>query len=542
MSLHEKRLEHQKNLTNDRENVTQRALSSTAGLSGFQKEDGIHLSNSGSVEDSVMRGTDETVTAGPLVGSGKTEESSESEISDSSRNDNSRRQDATRLSRRADPAVSGSGAAARPGVTASGTEGRKKQFLSISRRNRKRQVKRYAATHTEPDVALRDGTIHVSASEAENQIHDKYHSYNSEISQKGQTNVQHRPRHYHARRHRHRRRHHRRDQSEDDGGTAADDRSDAYYGLTQLLPPGEKRESANWRKNDQRNRRELADPFLATGDWRGTLRRSYFGALFWGLNNRERWQRLKPRPDPKKSLKSEAEDFGFNVGSENAATPPPGTKIRGSSGKESQKSSRFLRRRRSVSKFAQETKAKMKTKRQNLRAALNQRCGRTGAGLLRSCGEPEMNCKPGKGQPGQAEMVHGSCDGFDLDANQSSSAEQKPLAEDDRGPRSYMEQDEDTALVMVSDAGEADGGSFQRRRRELGNLSGPPNVTYRCSPSHKYWLFASRWVRPRPEGEWTRWDLCCRCFGQESITAPDSVLQSYFLVTIIHFQNTFSST
>lgn len=525
MSLQSKRLEQQRNSMNGRESVTQKALSSSARLSDFQNEDGIHLNKTGSVENSVMRGTGGNVTASPLAGSGKTEELSEPDINGSSRNNNNRHQDADRLSRRADPPVSGSRATARPGVTASGTEGRKKQFLSISRRNGKRQVKRYVGTHTEPDVSLRDGTIHVSASDAENQSQDEYQWYNSEIFQKSQTQMQHHPRHYHSRRRRHHRRHHHRYQGEEnDRVKSVEGRNNAYYGLTQLLLPGEKRKSAKWRKNDQRNSRELADPFLATGDWRGTLRRSYFGTLFWGLNNRERWQRLKPRADPKKSLKSEAEDFGFNVGSEKAATPPPGTKIRGSSGKESQKSSRFLRRRRSVSKFAQETKAKMKTKRQNLRAALSQRCGRTDAGLLRSCGEPEMNCRPGKGDAHQAEMVHGSCDGFGLDANQSSSAEQEPSAGNDRSPMSYVEQDEDTALVMVSDAGKDDGGSFQRRRRELGNLSGTPNVTYRCSPSHKYWLFASRWVRPRPEGEWTRWDLCCQCFGQESITAPDSIL------------------
>lgn len=35
----------------------------------------------------------------------------------------------------------------------------------------------------------------------------------------------------------------------------------------------------------------------------------------------------------------------------------------------------------------------------------------------------------------------------------------------------------------------------QRTRRELRNLFGAPNITYRCSPFHKHWLFTSRWVR-----------------------------------------------
>lgn len=505
MSLPTERLEQQRYVTNDRESVTQKDSSISAGLPAAQREGVVHLSKSDGVEEPAVRGTDGRVAASLAGGSEETKDSSAPKTNGNSQNNKSRRQDAARLSRRADSPVSGRRAAARPSVTVSGTDGRKKQFRSIAKRDRTRHAKRYAGTRPEPGGALRDGPIRASASDAENQSQNRYQRYNSGIFLKGQTQTRHHPRHHHARRRRRHRRRHHRYQSEADREGSIDGRNNAFFGRTQLSPPSEKRKSAKWRKNDQRNRRELVEPSLAAEDWRGALRRSYFGTLFWGINNLEGWQPPRPRPGPKKALKSEAGDVRFNADSEEAAAPPPGTKIRGSSGKESQKSSRFLRRRRSVSKFAQETKAKMKTKRQNLGAALSQRCGRTGAGLLRSCGEPEMNCKPGKGDPRRAEMVHGSCDGLGLAANQSSSAEQEPSAGKSRGPGSYVEQEEDAALVMVSDAGGDDGGAFQRRRRELGNLSRTPNVTYRCSPSHKYWLFASRWVdRASPEGEWTR--------------------------------------
>ncbi|KAG0726696.1 Ectonucleoside triphosphate diphosphohydrolase 5 [Chionoecetes opilio] len=149
------------------------------------------------------------------------------------------------------------------------------------------------------------------------------------------------------------------------------------------------------------------------------------------------------------------------------------------------------RRRRSVSKLAWETKAKVKAKRQNLLVALSQRCGRTGAGLLRSCGEPEIKCQPGEGGTSQAEMGHGKCDHLNLGGNQSSLAEQESPAGKDLIPKRYLQQNGDTALVRVTDGRGREGGGYQRRRRELRNLPETPNITYRCSPSHKYWLFAS---------------------------------------------------
>ncbi|MPC47249.1 hypothetical protein E2C01_040990 [Portunus trituberculatus] len=198
-----------------------------------------------------------------------------------------------------------------------------------------------------------------------------------------------------------------------------------------------------------------------------------------------------PRRDAERSSQKEAGNFRQNVGSERPVDTPLRTEIRGSSAKEFQKASRFLRRRRSVSKLAWETKAKMKAKRQNLAVALSQRCGRTSAGLLRSCGEPEMNCQPGEGDSRQAEMVEGKCNHLSLAGNQSAPAERESPPREDRSSKRYLQQIEDTALVMVTDGGGEDGGGYQRRRRELGNLSQTPNVTYRCSPYHKYWLFAS---------------------------------------------------
>lgn len=46
------------------------------------------------------------------------------------------------------------------------------------------------------------------------------------------------------------------------------------------------------------------------------------------------------------------------------------------------------------------------------------------------------------------------------------------------------------------DEAERDDAKEQRTRRELRNLFGAPNITYRCSPFHKHWLFTSRWVAP----------------------------------------------
>lgn len=499
-SLRRKRLEQQRNPLYNKENTTQRGVLTSPVLGASQSENPHEANKTQSVEESVRTGRTNRQEDGHVSDGGMTD-SPQRQISGTSQDNNKTRQHATNLSRRFDPSFSGSGEETSPGAPASGLPENKKQFLLNSRRDRKRHRER--STSTQPNVTTsKSASPRIIAHDAENQRQDTYQRKKSGDSQKGQEQTSHRHRHNRFGHRRHRLRRRRRQRKKDGRGrrSVEEVRHNAFYGLNRLLPPGEERTSAKWKKNDQRNRRELADPFPVVGDWRGSLRRSYFETLFLWPNTQERWRRLMPRTKLEKSSESGAGDFWFSVGSVRAVDPQLGTEIRGTSGKESQKPSHSLRRRRSVSKLAWETKAKMKTKRQNLLVALSQRCGRTGAGLLRSCGEPEMNCQPGEGDPREAEMVHGKCDSFNLDGNQSFLAEREPPSGKDRSPKRYLQQKGDTALVMVTDGGGEDGGGYQRRRRELRNLSKTPNVTYRCSPSHKYWLFASRWVRPLPEG------------------------------------------
>lgn len=490
-----KRSQHRNTLQN-RENLTQKDSSSPVDFREQQKEDATYIGKTHSIEKSIIIGTAGKGMASHLAGFKEAEDSLVRDTNVDNRNYNSHSHDGRRSPRRANPTINGSRAGKRFGVTISGTYGRKKQFQLISRLNRMHPAKKYLSIQPESDKVSRDAMIHVSSPDAI----DKYLKYSSEIFPEGHTRIQ--QRHYHSR-HRHnrrlrQRRHNRHHRKENDRERSVrEGKHNVLHSLSRLSPPGEDRKSAKWIKNDQRERRELADSLLAKDDWRVFLRKSYFETLFGEVNNQERWQHLKP-------LKNEAENFGLSFGSGKPAASPSGNKSKRSSEKILEKSSNFLRRLRNVSIVAQDTQAEMKTKRQNLRTALSQRCGRTGAGLLRSCGEPEMNCKPGKGDTRQAEIVNGSCDGYGLHANQSSSAEQQPPAEEDRSLRGNVKHNADTVLIMVSDNGREVGGGFQRRRRELGNLSKVPNVTYRCSPSHKYWLFASRWVRPLPEGEWTR--------------------------------------
>ncbi|XP_063860445.1 uncharacterized protein LOC135100863 [Scylla paramamosain] len=484
-SLRRKRLEQQRNLLHNKGNTTH--ITSVLGAS---LSDNPHEANkTQSVEESRRADRREAerlsvreMTDSPLP-----------QVSGNRQVNNKIHQHTTRF----DPSFSSSDTQTSPPATAFPFPERKNQPRLMSRRDRRRQRQRTARVQSGA-TASKHASLRVNAHVAENQSQDTYQRNRSENLQNVQKQTSHRQRHNHGGRRRHRRRYRRRrrrryQRKEDVRGrrSVEEVRHNALYGPNRLLPPGEERESVRWRKNDQRNRRELADPFLVVGDWRGSLRRSYFGTPFPWQNARERWRRLMPRRDTEKSSQSGAGNFWQSVRSEEPVDSPLRTEIRGSSGKEFQKASRFLRRRRSVSKLAWETKAKMKAKRQNLAAALSQRCGRTGAGLLRSCGEPEMNCQPGEGDPRQAEMVDGKCDHLSLAGNQSASAEREPLPGKDRSPKRYLQQVGDTALVMVTDGGGENGGGYQRTRRELRNLSGTPNVTYRCSPSHKYWLFAS---------------------------------------------------
>ncbi|XP_047494671.1 uncharacterized protein LOC125042927 isoform X1 [Penaeus chinensis] len=78
------------------------------------------------------------------------------------------------------------------------------------------------------------------------------------------------------------------------------------------------------------------------------------------------------------------------------------------------------------------------------------------------------------------------------------------------------------------EAAEGDDEKEQRTRRELRNLFGAPNITYRCSPFHKHWLFTSSIpmgiypvrVRVLQTGNLTRIPLSPNEVGVESTTTP----------------------
>ncbi|XP_042220283.1 serine/arginine repetitive matrix protein 2-like [Homarus americanus] len=288
--------------------------------------------------------------------------------------------------------------------------------------------------------------------------------------------------------------------------------------------------STRRRKHDRRNRRELAAPFIVPGGWRvaphtesmverqpespGQKRRSLkvrrdFKRLSGSTPKDPHVNTRSRSTDAEVNLRSQPTDADDNLRSRQRRTDVnPRSKhiLTQRRKRETRPESRDKSRRRSgdsggwrdVSNSSRERKGDLRCKKRQV-SALTQRRRGTGR-KLRASGGQGVNCYRTKSLSWKAELTSSSCDYSGRNGNQSllieedspSSRIRPTLQENHHQENHHQEnhhQENQTPDVPYTETGE--GRSEQRTRRELRNLFDAPNITYRCSPTKKYWLFAS---------------------------------------------------
>ncbi|KAK8749494.1 hypothetical protein OTU49_015394, partial [Cherax quadricarinatus] len=268
------------------------------------------------------------------------------------------------------------------------------------------------------------------------------------------------------------------------------DEQKTFYKLHRFSGPAKGSESAMQRKSNRRKRRELPAPFRFTSQWHGILESRGSGGWLAGFS-RWRWRHFNARQD----LKRSSEDIRKTIKAEVKVRLNRILKRRrkretrqnsyNKSQKRSQNSSDWI-----DSRFAGK-KRNPKCKEWEVLASTQGR-SITG-GKLKVPGEFGEDCQSTEQLPLQAGMVSSSCEHSRRYANQSlhSPAEETPLASRLNNLVNHRHQENKTMYTIVPSITTEDERGDQRTRRELRNLFSAPNITYRCSPSHKYWLFAS---------------------------------------------------
>ncbi|XP_069191584.1 uncharacterized protein [Procambarus clarkii] len=373
-----------------------------------------------------------------------------------------------------------------PGMKGPQHEGTEHQSKSLAGKNRKRQ----AENSLQIEWSVRGGqalslgvpandVIIVDVDAQENKKLAKFSDY----SMKSDTRQ-------HPRRLRHYRRLHRRWKTlqgrKARGNTRAQQKK--FYEPHRFSGPAEGRESATRRKSDRRNRRQLANPFLVASEWPDNLQNRYFtGHLSTSPHTRK--QKLKARKDIKESLeyKKLAKKKDINTRLNQILKHRRKRETMGESRDKSQQIPRNARGWRNVSKSAREKKGDLRCKEREALALIKEHRGTKEK--LKESSKPGEHCQNTESLPWMAEMAGSSCNDSKGYTNQSLL---HPPVEAPQGttPHTSPENRRQNKTVLIGNGAGA-AMSDHRTRRELRNLFDAPNITYRCSPLHKYWLFAS---------------------------------------------------